>query len=474
MEYSDSDTILNESFVQPTWFSQPEAFPQAEPVQAPRTPVVYTAQSDPATYTAAPIKKEQPKKKEKKHSGVGIIAIAVACAILGSILGGGVAGYLLRNNAAAPASVPQPAQQQKVPQTPIPSNSKPVVRPVAPNDSSVNLPPAEIYENYVDAVVGITNQGTVTNIYGQITSAASCGSGFIISEDGYVLTNYHVVESYKELTVSLHNKEEYEAELIGYDDANDVALLKIDATGLTVAPLGDSDELNVGDQVAAIGNPLGELDFSMTVGYISAMDREVNTDGNPINMMQTDAAINSGNSGGPLFDMHGNVVGITTAKYSGSTTSGTIIESIGFAIPINDIKSIVNDLQTYGYVTGKPYLGITVGDIESAYMFYYDYPSSAYVNSVVPGSCAEKAGIQKGDIITALGDYMVQSHTDLVAALKHFHAGDTTTLSVYRDGEKSVLDITFDERTPEATAAATKEPETKEPGDGSSQGRPFP
>lgn len=428
MEYSDSDTIQNESFVQPTALSQPESLPQPEPVQAPHAPAVYTVKPVPTTYTAPPVKKDPPKKKEKKHSGVGMVAIAVACAILGSILGGGVAGYLLRNNTAAPTTVQESTQQQKVPQAPIPSSTKPAVRPVSPNDSSVNLTPSEIYENYVDAVVGITNQGTVTNIYGQITSAASCGSGFIISEDGYVLTNYHVVESYNEneLTVSLHNKEEYEAELIGYDDANDVALLKINATGLTVAPLGDSDTLQVGDQVAAIGNPLGELDFSMTVGFISAMDREVNTDGNPINMMQTDAAINSGNSGGPLFDLHGNVVGITTAKYSGSTTSGASIEGIGFAIPINDIKSIVNDLQTYGYVTGKPYLGITVGDIDSAYMFYYDYPSSAYVNSVMAGSCADKAGVKKGDIITALGDNMIQSYTDLVAALKQFKAGDKT------------------------------------------------
>jgi serine protease Do len=136
----------------------------------------------------------------------------------------------------------------------------------------------------------------------------------------------------------------------GYDSTNDVALLKIDATGLTAAPLGDSDSLNVGDEVAAIGNPLGELDFTMTVGYISALDRVINTDGTPINMLQTDAAINSGNSGGPLFDMHGNVVGITTAKYSGSTTTGTTIDGLGFAIPINDVKAIVSDLMKYGYV----------------------------------------------------------------------------------------------------------------------------
>lgn len=483
MEYYDSDTILNETSAQPAAFTQPAMTEQAADYSRPTQPDMYSqpitpaqpivvptqvpyapdAYRQPAVNTYSVSRVETEKKNEKKHSGIGIVAIAVACAILGSIFGGAAAGYLLRNNSSVSKSVQEVLEKPKLQQTPVPGNENPVIRPVSPNDSSVSLTPAQIYDCYVDAVVGITNESTVTNIYGQITSAASCGSGVIISEDGYVLTNFHVVESSEKLTVSLHNKEEYDAELIGYDAANDVALLKINASDLTVAPLGDSDTLSIGDQVAAIGNPLGELDFTMTVGYISAKDREVNTDGNPINMMQTDAAINSGNSGGPLFDMHGNVIGITTAKYSGSTTTGTSIEGIGFAIPINDVKSIVNDLQTYGYVTGKPYLGITVGDIESAYMFYYDYPSSAYVNSVVPGSCADKAGLKKGDIITAVGDYMVRSYTDLVASLKHFKAGDQTTLSIYRNGEKVVLDITFDERTPEVESASPTEtePETE-------------
>lgn len=465
MDYSDADTIMNDS-------TEPTAeTPQNDPVRVSYTPAPYSPYPASSAYPVYPVRAEEPKKKEKKHSGIGVVAIAVACAILGSILGGSITGFMLRNNTASSSVTQEKTEKQKIPESPIPGSSQSAIPSVKPNDSSVILTPAEIYERYVDSVVGITNEGTVTNIYGQITSAASCGTGFIISADGYILTNYHVVESNETLTVSLHNKEEYPAELIGYDSTNDVALLKIAANGLTVAPLGDSDALEVGDQVAAIGNPLGELDFSMTVGYISAMDREVNTDGTPINMMQTDAAINSGNSGGPLFDMHGNVIGITTAKYSGSTTTGTTIEGLGFAIPINDVKSIVNDLEEYGYVTGKPYLGITVGDIDSSYMFYYDYPSSAYVNSVTPGSCAEKAGLKKGDIITAIGDYMVKSYTDLVAAMKNFTAGEKTTVSVYRNGEKVVLDITFDERTPEAQVAATEpepetEPETEEPDEG--------
>ncbi len=427
-----------QTYTEPSNYSAPNTYAQ-NPTYT--TPPTYSA---PPTYTATKPPKRTKKPKEKNpHLGIKIACIALVCALLGSIGGGALVGYMLRDTASQPeAKLEAPKTTQKKP------TNEEFQTMLTTNPEDGYMTPAQIYEQYVDSVAGITNEATVTNYYGQISSTASSGSGFVITADGYIVSNYHVIEGANTLTVTLHNGESYDAEVVGYDASNDVSLLKIDATGLTVAPLGDSDTLCVGDAVAAIGNPLGELDFSMSVGYISSLDRVINTDGKPINMLQTDTAINPGNSGGPLFDLHGNVIGITTAKYSGSTNSGASIEGIGFAIPINDVKAIVSDLQQYGYVTGQPYIGITINEISSTYMNYYEYPSSACVDSVVSGSCGDEAGLQRGDIITGIGDYKVASYTDMVVALKNFSAGDSTTITVYRNEHKVVLDITFDEKKP--------------------------
>ena len=188
---------------------------------------------------------------------------------------------------------------------------------------------------------------------GQNGISVSTGSGFIVTKDGYVVTNQHVVDGKGSITVITTDGTEYPAVLVGADEANDVALLKVDALNLRPVTLGSSAELIVGDQVAAIGNPLGTLTSTLTVGYVSAKERDVTTDGFAINMLQTDAAINSGNSGGPLFNMRGEVVGITTAKYSGTSASGASIEGVGFAIPIDDVMDILPDLANYGYVNSS-------------------------------------------------------------------------------------------------------------------------
>ena len=309
------------------------------------------------------------------------------------------------------------------------------------------LTPGQVYAQNVKAVVAISNQAT-TNIYGQITETASSGSGFIISEDGYVVTNYHVAEGATKLTVFLYDSSEYEARLVGYDAGNDVALLKIEATGLPCVKLGDSEDLIVGDQVVAIGNPLGQLTNSLTVGYVSALERGINTGGAKINMIQTDAAINSGNSGGPLFNMKGEVVGITTAKYSGTSNSGATIEGISFAIPFNDVRKKITDLMEYGYLRGA-YLGITVSDDESG--------QGALVREVSVGYCSEKAGMQAGDVIQSLGGYSVTCMNDLGRALEHYSAGDTVQVQVLRNGQKVLLDVTLDER-PKTTNTDASEP----------------
>ena len=324
------------------------------------------------------------------------------------------------------------------------------------NDTGKSMSPKEVYAMNVNATVGIATQIT-TNVWGQVASASASGSGFILTSDGYVVTNNHVVEGATSVTVKLYNGDEYDAEVVGTDEMNDVALLKIDATGLQAVTIGDSDQIEVGEEVIAIGNPLGELTFTMTAGVVSALDREINTDGKPINMLQTDVAINSGNSGGALFDMNGNVIGITSAKYSGSTSSGASIEGISFAIPINDALRVVYDLQQYGHVTGRAYLGVTVKDLDSTTASTYGLPTGPMIRTVEEGGCAEKAGLQQGDIIIGFNGAEISSYTDLVAALNKCHSGDTATIKVFRGGAEVDATITLDERPTDEEVASQQQ-----------------
>jgi serine protease Do len=295
---------------------------------------------------------------------------------------------------------------------------------------------------------------------------SSSGSGFILSDDGYVVTNYHVVEGQNRLQVVMYDGTTYEAEYIGGNESNDIALIKVDAQNLPPVTIGSSSDLIVGDQVVAIGNPLGELASTLTVGYVSAKDRIVTSDGSQINMLQTDAAINPGNSGGPLFNMYGEVVGITTAKYSGASTSGATIEGIGFAIPIDDVMPLVDDLKNYGYINSA-YLGVMVSDMDAETAAYYRLPMGAYVQEVTAGYCAEEAGLQAGDIIVALGEYEVECVTDLTRALRKFKAGDTTTITVWRSGSYLDLSITLDEKPHEESEPTVPENNVAPPAGGS-------
>jgi len=254
------------------------------------------------------------------------------------------------------------------------------------------------------------------------------------------VSNFHVVEGAETLTVILFDGTEHEAELIGYDETNDVSLMKIDVQDMPHVTLGNSSDLVVGDQVSAIGNPLGELTSSLTVGYVSAKDRQIATESGELNMIQTDAAINSGNSGGPLFNTKGEVIGINTAKYSGTSTSGATIEGIGFAIPIDDVKDILSDLKEYGYVTSA-YLGVEVRDVDSSGVSY-GLPEGAFVQSVVAGGAADKAGITAQDIIVNMGGYDVESVSDLLKILRKVAVGEETTVTVYRAGQRVNLKIT--------------------------------
>jgi len=276
------------------------------------------------------------------------------------------------------------------------------------------------------------------------------GSGIIISKDGYILTNYHVVEyadpkktlsKNTTLEVFLSDKQQASAKFVGGDSKTDLAVIKIDKKNLTAATLGDSDELEVGELAVAIGNPLGlEFQGTVTVGVISALNRTVTINDKVLNLIQTDAAINPGNSGGALVNSKGQVIGINTAKIS-----ITGVEGLGFAIPINDAKPIVDQLIMFGYVKGRPYIGISGREITEQISSFYGLPVGIYILEVESGSAAEKAGIKKGDILVSLAGKEVRTMTELETIKEKYKAGDTVKVVVVRNNKKLTLTLTFGE-----------------------------
>ena len=343
-------------------------------------------------------------------------------------------------------------------------NISSVTAPAGTLPAGMEYTPGAVYNQCVNSVVAISCTIQSANYYG--ATGTSTGSGFVLSEDGYIATNYHVVEGATKITVVMHDGTEYPAELVGYDDStNDLAVLKVDATGLPAAAIGSSKALSIGDMVVAIGNPLGELTSTQTVGYVSGIGREVATGSmTTISMIQTDAAINPGNSGGPLFNMRGEVIGITTAKYSGTTGSGASIEGIGFAIPIDDVMNVMDDLIDFGYVTGA-FMGVSVQNTDEASASMFGLPTGAYIVEVDKGGAADRAGIKAKDIVIQIGEYKVSNVTDLTRALRNFKAGDVTTVTVIRSGGELKLEITLDEK-PNTTATAETQPAPNMPSNG--------
>ena len=432
------------------------------------SPYVMNHQPEPSHYTYQQPQQEptyqyqsqyevpKPQKQKKQKSGIGRKILA-AVLIIALVAGSCGATALLVNNHwetktenmsnhfnSAIADLQKQIDSSTAAAVPTPGNA------VVSGDL---LTPSQVYAANVNSVVSITCTVQSSSYYGGVTQGTSSGSGFILTEDGYVITNWHVVDGASDVSVGTYDGTEYPATVIGTYEDNDIAVLKVDATGLPAVTIGTSDDLVIGDMVVAVGNALGTLASTQTVGYVSGKDRDVTTDGSIISMIQTDAAINSGNSGGPLFNMYGQVVGITTAKYTGTSGSGATIEGIGFAIPIDDVMGIISDLIDYGYVTGA-YMGISVSntDEESAAMF--GLPVGAYVLSVEDGGSADRAGIQPKDIIIDLGGYEVKGITTLTRALRNFKSGDTTTVTVIRSGAQMELEITLDEK-PQAAAETT-------------------
>ena len=403
----------------------------------------------PRYYT--PPEKPQKEAKPARKNGVGLgalIAACLICALLGGLGGGALVGSMVDNRVdALEQSLSERAAAESLNTVPALASGSTVS---ASADGSA-MSAGDIYDLACQQVVGVTTDVTFTNFFGMTSSAAVKGSGFIISEDGYILTNFHVVEDALkgdlDINVILHDGTRYKAEYVGGEADNDVAVLKIEASGLNAATLGDSDALRVGDAVFAVGNPTGELDFSMTSGRVSAKDRLIRTETSPagVTMFQVDAPINSGNSGGPVYNDQGQVVGIVTAK-----PASTGIDGIGFAIPVNDARVIAHDLLTTGYVTGKAHLGVTVNrNYNEMYAQYYGWPMGVYIDDVTPGSCAAKAGIEAGDIITTIDGTEVTSYDELRSVIRRHHAGDSVDIEIYRADEARTVTVVLDEEKPE-------------------------
>lgn len=315
--------------------------------------------------------------------------------------------------------------------------------------SEAVLSAKEVYKNCVNSVVYVETSGTSAGLYQ--SSATSSGSGFIVTDSGYIVTNYHVVEGGKSYKVTTYDNKEYDAKLIGYEESNDIAVLKIEGDSFQSVKYGNSSSISVGDDVYVIGNPLGDLTYTLTSGVVSALNRLIKSDdGSLINMFQTDAAVNSGNSGGPVFDSTGSVVGIATAKYASSS-----IEGLSFCIPINDVRSMIDDIINQGYVSGKASLGVSVYDAGyrnySYFSFYTSSTAGAKVMAVGNGTAAQKAGIKENDTIVAIDGYTVDSVSTLKTYLTAFKAGDTVKITVSRNGAKSDITVTLDEYTPQSS-----------------------
>ena len=381
---------------------------------------------------AEPVVTDTPVQPKKHHGGVGrVVALILSCAVISAACGFGGATLAQNGSRTGKTTVQQ-------------SNRTATTVNVKKVDGQTLMSPAEVYASTVNSVVSINCSAVSTNIFGQQTESASSGSGFIYTADGYIVTNQHVVANASSINVTLYNGDTYPATLVGSDSDYDVAVLKIDAKDLPAVTLGSSTDVNVGDTVMAIGNPLGELTFSMSQGIVSCVNRAINVEGTPFNMIQVDASINPGNSGGPLMNLYGEVVGIVSAKYS--SYANTTVEGLGFAIPINDVQSIIKDIMENGSVGNKAYMAITAGTMtqQMAAQYKINATEGVFVYSVEDDGAGDKAGLKLGDVITKLNDTQITSMEDLSAAKKGFKAGDTVTLTVLRDGKEITTQLTFD------------------------------
>lgn len=386
----------------------------------------------------AEVSDEQPASKKKGKTAKRVAIITASLALVACIgIGGGFLGSKLASNSTATQTSTESSTDTTSSETS--KGSLTINRNEGTQVAATTT--QEVVEKAADSVVEITTESVVTGQYMQQYVSQGAGSGVIISEDGYIITNNHVIDGANSITVTLRNGETYTAKLIGKDSQIDVALLKIEATGLTATTFGNSDNLKVGETAIAIGNPLGQLGGTVTNGIISALDREISIDGETMTLLQTNAAINPGNSGGGLFNANAELVGLVVAKSSGSD-----IEGLGFAIPINNVVNILQDLMDHGYVTGRPSLGVSLTDITDSQLFSYRLDEAGtYIAQVQSGSAAEKAGLEVGDLLLKIDDTEVSSASQAATLISKYKAGDTVNITIKRDGTEQTIKATLDE-----------------------------
>lgn len=387
--------------------------------------------------------------KPKKHTGLKIAASLMAMALVSA---GSIGIYK--------QIAEVPAESTSVTST-VNADAMGFIR--TENGGSAELTTEEVVEKVLPSVVGIKSDFTMTSnnnsgyFFGYSMPAertsTGTGTGVVLTEDGYIVTNAHVIYDSQygagladEISVILEDDSTYSAEVVGYDTDCDLAVLKIEADGLTPAEFGSSSALKLGETVTAIGNPLGfELRNTVTRGIVSGLDRNITINEKSMNLIQTDTAINSGNSGGPLINKYGQVIGINSSKMSSSYSGEASIEGIGFAIPSDEVSSIVEDIMTYGYVTGKPQLGISCQDVTETISRMYNMPVGVYIVEVTEGSASDKAGLKSGDIITKVDGTAVTSYQELNAQKNLHSAGDKIEITCIRNGIEQKTTVTLDE-----------------------------
>ena len=415
-------------------FDRPIEDPEPEPVKTveidyPRETEYPKAVIDEPAH-AAPTGPSHSKPKEKKYVTKGaLIACMILTMILSSLLGAFISGaYFSKTSSDGRAQ----------------RNDSELSQLDLGDATGSDLTVSQIVDKNENAVVEILMSGTQQNMWGQMQLVQGAGSGVIIKEDGYIATNYHVVQGANKVEVTLHNGDSYVAQIIGSDPSNDIAVIKIDAKGLTTATIGDSSTVDVGDLAVAIGNPLGQLGGTATTGIISALDRTLDVEGTTLTLMQTDAAINGGNSGGGLFNSKGELIGIVESK-----ASAVGVEGLAFALPINTVAPIINDFIENGGNTqvadGIPAVGVVISDVSEENAQYYGLESAGVYIAQVTGENAMKSGFQEGDRIVSFNGSQISNSSEFITLVRKCKVGDTVTVVVSRSGQQIEIKTVLEE-----------------------------
>ena len=401
-----------------------------EPAAEPEVSTVIEPDTSMRSHThAAPEYPSHSAKKEKKYVTRGaLIACMILTMIVSSMLGAFVAGSMIDRVSSGRTE----RDDSKLSQLDL------------SDATGSEMTVGEIIKKNEDAVVEIVVSGTAQNMWGQFQLTQGAGSGVIVKEDGYIATNYHVIQGATKVQVTLHNGEQYSARIVGSDPSNDVAVIKIDAKDLTTATVGDSSTVEVGDLAVAIGNPLGQLGGTATSGIISALDRTLNVEGTTLTLLQTDAAINGGNSGGGLFNSKGELIGIVESK-----ASAVGVEGLAFALPINNVSGIINDIIENGgsgqVAASTPAVGIVISDVSEENAQYYGLESAGVYIAQVTGENAQKAGFQEEDRIISFNGTEVKGSSEFISLVRKCKVGDTVTVVVSRGGQQIEIKTVLEE-----------------------------